>query len=129
MKEGVGGYTNYGDEFFRVQNPKSNEREMVYLNAENLQNPLLKSFLAHEFVHLITFNQKNRLNDIDEEVWLNEVRAEYASTLLGYDFSYETSMIKRRVQNFLGDDERDKGSDKYCVQPENCGAGGFERGG
>ena len=103
MKEGVGGYTNYGDEFFRVQNPKSNEREMVYLNAENLQSSLLKSFLAHEFVHLITFNQKNRLNDADEEVWLNEVRAEYASTFLGYDFSYETSMIKRRVQNFLGD--------------------------
>lgn len=103
MKEGVGGYTNYGDEFFRVQNPKSNEREMVYLNTENLQSVLLKSFLAHEFMHLITFNQKNRLNDADEEVWLNEVRAEYASTLLGYDLSYETSMIKRRVQNFLGD--------------------------
>ncbi|MBI2123905.1 MAG: hypothetical protein HYU04_01565 [Candidatus Wildermuthbacteria bacterium] len=103
MKEGAGGYTSYGDEFFRVQNPKSNEREMVYLNAKNLQSPLLKSFLAHEFVHLITFNQKNRLKGVDDEVWLNEVRAEYASTLLGYDLSYETSMIKQRVQNFLGD--------------------------
>jgi hypothetical protein len=103
LRENAGGYTNYGDEFSRLQNPKSNEREMVYLNANNLQSPLLKSFLAHEFVHLITFNQKNRLKGVDDEVWLNEMRAEYASTLLGYDLSYETSMIKQRVQNFLGD--------------------------
>ena len=103
MRENAGGYTNYGDEFLRLQNPESNEREMMYLNAKNLQSPLLKSFLAHEFVHVITFNQKNRLKDTTEEAWLNEVRAEYAPTLLGYDLSYETSMIKQRVQNFLGD--------------------------
>ena len=103
MWESAGGYTNYGDEFLRLQNPKSNAREMVYLNAKNLQSPLLKSFLAHEFMHLITFNQKNRLKDVTEEIWLNEVRAEYAPTLLGYDRSYETSMIKQRVQNFIGD--------------------------
>lgn len=103
MREDAGGYTNYGDSYLRLQNPKSNEREMIYLNAKNLQNQLLKSFLAHEFVHVITFNQKNRLKDATEEVWLNEVRAEYAPTLLGYDLSYETSMIKQRVQNFLGD--------------------------
>lgn len=103
MQEEAGGYTNYGDSYLRLQNPKSNEREMTYLNVKNLQSPLLKSFLAHEFVHVITFNQKNRLKDATEEAWLNEVRAEYASTLLGYDLSYETSMIKQRVQNFLGD--------------------------
>ena len=103
MREDAGGYTNYGDEFLRLQNPRSNEREMIYLNVKNLESPLLKSFLAHEFVHLITFNQKDRLKDTTEEVWLNEVRAEYAPTLLGYDLSYETSMIKQRVQNFLGD--------------------------
>jgi immune inhibitor A len=103
MRDEAGGYTNYGDEFSRLQNPKSNEQEIIYLNAKNLQSPLLKSFLAHEFLHLITFNQKNRLKDITEEIWLNEVRAEYAPTLLGYDLSYETSMIKQRVQNFLSD--------------------------
>ena len=76
---------------------------MVYLNTKNLQSPLLKSFLSHEFVHVITFNQKERLRNAAEETWLNEVRAEYAPTLLGYDLSYETSMIKQRVQNFLSD--------------------------
>ena len=101
MGESAGGYTNYGDEFLRLQNPRSNEREMIYLNAVNLQSALLKSFLAHEFVHVITFNQKERLQNTTEEVWLNEVRAEYASTLLGYDFSYETSMVKPRVRAFL----------------------------
>ena len=34
MKEEAGGYFNNGDEYPKAQNPKSNEREMIYLNAE-----------------------------------------------------------------------------------------------
>ncbi len=101
MKENAGGYTNYGDEYLRVQNPSSNEREMVYLNTYFLGSPNLKSFLAHEFLHLITFNQKERLQRVSEEVWLNEARAEYAPTILGYDDDYEGSNLQRRVKAFL----------------------------
>jgi hypothetical protein len=101
MKEGAGGYFNNGDEYLKIQNPKSNEREMVYSNANYITSPLAKSFLAHEFVHLITFNQKEKKNGVEEEVWLNEARAEYAPTLVGYDSEYEGSNLQRRVNDFL----------------------------
>ena len=100
VKEAAG-YFNNGDEYPKSQNPKSNEREMVYLNADYITNPLAKSFLAHEFVHLITFNRKEKIYGAEEEVWLNEARAEYAPTLLGYDSEYEGSNLEKRVKIFL----------------------------
>jgi len=103
MKEEAGGYFNNGDEYPRAQNPKSNEREMIYLNAEYITDPLAKSFFAHEFTHLITFNQKEKIRGVSEETWLNEARAEYASTLTGYDDKYEGSNLQRRVKDFLAE--------------------------
>jgi hypothetical protein len=101
MKGEAGGYFNNGDEYPRLQNPKSNEREMVYLNADYIASSLAKSFLAHEFTHLITFNQKEKIHGVKEEVWLNEARAEYAPTLVGYDSEYEGSNLEKRVKIFL----------------------------
>lgn len=101
MQDDAGGYTNYGDEFLRLQNPTSNEREMVYLNTDFITSPRLKSFLAHELVHLITFNQKEKLHNVSEEMWLNEARAEYASTLLGYDDVLLGSNLEGRMQVFI----------------------------
>ncbi len=97
----AGGYFNSGDVYSRLQNPRSNEREMVYLNAKHIDTPLAKVFLAHEFTHLITVNQKDLLRNVTEEVWLNEARAEYAPTLLGYDDTYKGSNLERRVKAFL----------------------------
>jgi hypothetical protein len=101
MKEGSGGYFNSGDEYSKLENSRSNEKEMVYLNSDHIESSLAKSFLAHEFVHLISFNQKERIEKISEEIWLNEARAEYASTLLGYDNYYQISNLKERVSVFL----------------------------
>ncbi|MBI4359096.1 MAG: peptidoglycan-binding protein [Candidatus Nealsonbacteria bacterium] len=101
MKEASGGYFNSADEYTKAQIPKSNEREMLYLNANQATSPLLRAFLAHEFQHLISFNQKERLKGVTEDVWLNEARSEYAATLLGYDSPYEGSNLERRVRNFL----------------------------
>jgi len=96
-----GGYFRISDGYFRLQAPSSNEREMVYLNSEFITTSLVKSLLAHEFIHLITFNQKDRLRRVSEETWLNEARAEYALTLLGYDYKHEGSNLQRRVRVFL----------------------------
>ena len=101
MIEEAGGYFNTGDEYPKAQNPDSNEREMVYLNAQHIQKPNIKSFLAHEFQHLITFNQKDRIQGVTEEVWLNEARSEYTPTLLGYDDEFEGSNLQNRVKIFL----------------------------
>ncbi len=101
MKEEVGGYFNSADEYSKAQVPVSNEREMIYLNAKFVDKLQAKFFLAHEFVHLITFNQKERVFGVSDDVWLNEARAEYSSTLLGYDDVYEGSNLQRRIRNFL----------------------------
>ena len=101
MIEGAGGYFNNGDEYPKLQVPTSNEREMVYLNSKYLGINLVKSFLAHEFMHLITFNQKEKIQGIEEEIWLNEARSEYAPTLLGYDDVFTDSNLQLRVHNFL----------------------------
>jgi hypothetical protein len=101
MKEGLGGYFNNADEKPRIQYPLSNEREMVYMGADLLKYEVVKSGLAHEFTHLITYNQKERLKGIKEEVWLNEARAEYAPTLVGYSNNYHNSVLKNRVKFFI----------------------------
>jgi hypothetical protein len=87
----------------------SNEREMVYLNIDFLNSPLMKSFLAHEFQHLINCNQKNRIQEIDEDIWFNEARSEYAPTACGYDENYKGSNLQRRASSFMF-----KPSDPLC---------------
>jgi len=98
IKEDRGGYFNPGDEYPRAQVPTSNEREMIYMNVNNVEDELASSYLAHEFVHLITFNQKERIYGVKEETWLNEARAEVAPTLLGYDEDYQGSSLQKRVK-------------------------------
>ena len=68
MKKGTGGYNNTADEYPKIQIPESNEREMVYLNTQYINTDYAKSFLAHEFTHLITFNQKNRTYNVSEDI-------------------------------------------------------------
>ena len=102
MKKRAGGYFNSKDEYSKIEVPFSNQREMIYLNTKYLNNPIEKSYIAHEFTHLITFNQKDKHYDVDEEVWLNEARADYSPTLVGYDDKdYQNSNLRRRVKEFL----------------------------
>jgi len=100
MKDSYAGYYNSGNQYTKIQNPKSNEREMIYLGSDFLSDSRVKSFLAHEFLHLITFNQKEKIHNIAEEVWLNEARADYIPTFLGYDDNYQRSNLKNRVDLF-----------------------------
>jgi len=101
MNSNESGYFRTTDEYIKLQLPDSNEREMVYLSLDHFSDPKLKIFLAHEFTHLITFNQKNKNFNIEEDTWLNEARADYSSTILGYDDKYEGSNLQQRVKNFI----------------------------
>ncbi|MFH1841407.1 MAG: peptidoglycan-binding domain-containing protein [Candidatus Nealsonbacteria bacterium] len=101
MKDETGGYNDTTDEYPKLQFPDSNEREMIYLNAQYINTNNAKVFLAHELVHLITFNQKDKKYNASEDIWLNEARADYSSTLLGYDDDYKESNLQRRVKDFL----------------------------
>ncbi len=100
IKEDAAGYFNEGDEYPKNQVPTSNEREMIYISASYITSPLAKIFLAHEFTHLITFNQKTVKYGQTEETWLNEGRAEAASTILGYDTDYANSNLLKRISDF-----------------------------
>ena len=100
MKDNARGYVRNIDAYDRLVNPYSNQREIVYLNADNITNPLMKAFLAHEFMHLISFNQKELTYGITEDIWLNEARAEYAPTLLGYD-NDNASYLDNRIRSFM----------------------------
>jgi len=101
MVNQAAGYFSPGDEYPTAQVKDSNQREMFYLSAQSLVSSIRKSLLAHEFMHLITFNQKDKLRGVSEEIWLNEGRTEYVPTLLGYDSQYEGSNLQKRVRNFL----------------------------
>lgn len=100
MKEGSAGYVDIGNEYLKLQNPFSNQREMVYLSVANIETSLLKSYLAHEFSHLIVFNQKERKFGVMEENWLAEAIAEYSPTLLGYDNVFLGSNLQKRASIF-----------------------------
>jgi hypothetical protein len=96
MPSSAGGYFNSGDQYSKYQYSRSNERNMIYVNVSFMNNPLLRGFLAHEFMHLITFNAKEKKHSVREEVWLNEARAEYMPTFFGYREEQENNTVRRK---------------------------------
>ena len=101
LKPNAGGYFNSKDEIPVSFEVTSNEREMLYVNVEQIANPLIDSFIAHEFQHLISWNNKERINNINDEVWFNEMRSEYAPTAAGYDSVYSGTNLEKRIDDFL----------------------------
>ena len=102
MAPSIGGYVNGEDELPKSVKPDSNERALIYLNTDFLSRYRVKEFLAHELTHIITFNQKVRRLNKQEEVWLNEARSEYAPAYLGYDNgNFNLSNLKERYDDFL----------------------------
>lgn len=97
-----GGYFETSNSYPKNEAQGSNEREMVSLNVEVLiSDPFLeKIFLAHEFQHLISFNQKDKIYNSAEDVWLNELRSEYSVSLVGYNDPYSNSNLEHRVETF-----------------------------
>ena len=75
----------------------SNEKEMFYMAApkqssqgQNYQVNTL-GVLAHEFQHMINWNQHNSLNpNALEESWLNEGLSQVAQDICGYGYQYGT---------------------------------------
>ncbi len=90
LGEAVAGYYSVADQYSRLINPYSNEREMFYINLDNVQpgTDFYDGVLAHEFQHMIHWAL-----DRNEDTWVNEGLSELASYLNGYsvggaDFFY-----------------------------------------
>jgi len=77
----VGGYYSSADEYPRQINPRSNEREMFYINIDAFKpgTPEYGGTLAHEFQHMIHWHE-----DVQEPSWVNEGLSELAAALNGY---------------------------------------------
>ena len=107
LRDDAKGYTRNIDMYEKAVAPYSNQKEMVYLNTGDINDELLKSYLAHEFSHLIQINQKEKKLGNPEETWLNELRAEYAPTLMGYNnASDKDNYLRKRVTTFLTNSTR-----------------------
>ena len=96
-KAGVNGYVRNVDGYEKAVAPTSNERKIIYMST-SLE--WTRETLAHELVHLITLNKKDLRYGTKEDTWLNEARAEYAVTLLGYNEG-SNSYINSRINSFL----------------------------
>mgnify|MGYP001571489097 FL=1 len=97
---GSGGYFETIHNYSQERASASNAREMIFVSAESALTGNAKTFLVHEFQHLISFNQKELLRDVMDDVWLNEARSEYAITLAGYSEPFGGSTLQRRMDTF-----------------------------
>ena len=102
LVEKAGGYFDTSNGYRIDQTPGSNGREMIYLNVTALADQKkINAFLGHEFQHLISFNQKEKLRNVTDDTWFNELRSEYAVTLLGYNDNFTGSHLEKRLQAFI----------------------------
>jgi immune inhibitor A len=80
----VGGYFSAADEFSRLANPYSNEREMFYISADpggpQPGTAFYDGVLAHEFQHMIHWAHHR-----NEDSWVNEGMSVLAMHLNGFD--------------------------------------------
>jgi hypothetical protein len=89
----IGGFVRGGDFYRDVDPPYSNQCDMLYLNSSLRPGPHLRTLVAHEYVHAITFCEHVFGEylpgevGVDEEGWLNEGISHLAENLLGGGWS------------------------------------------
>ena len=78
---GAAGYFSSTDEYPQSVRPRSNQREMIYIDSHRLpvDSDFHRHVLAHELQHAIHWN-----HDASEETWISEGLAELAVTVTGY---------------------------------------------
>lgn len=101
LRKGNGGYFDATNVYPKKDLPNSNEREMIVVSIDAIASAYAKSFLAHEFQHLISVNQKEFQRSTNEDVWLNELRSEFAIGLSGFNTPYSGSSLQSRVEAFF----------------------------
>ena len=75
---GVAGYFSSSDEYPVAVQPRSNQREVIYINALNVRpgGANYDQVLAHELQHAVHWNV-----DASEDTWINEGLAELSSSI------------------------------------------------
>ena len=95
---GVVGYFYSPNEYSRLVNPFSNEREIFFINLDSAKfgSTAYDAVLAHEFQHMIHWN-----NDRNEEAWVSEGMSKLAETLNGFSVSGPIESFLRRPDTQL----------------------------
>jgi hypothetical protein len=111
----VAGYFSGADEYSRLVNEFSNEKEMFYINLDSSMQPNTSFYdgvLAHEFQHMIHWH-----TDRNEDTWVNEGMSELAMQLNGFDVGGSDWLFSRSPDTQLN------------TWPDGPGAAGANYGG
>jgi len=104
----VDGFVRGADFDLGLAGPFSNRCDMMYLSTSLTPGPHLRTVLAHEYTHAVTFSRKAFPSDRDgrlkpeEEGWLDEGLAHLVEDLHGFS----RSNLDYRVSAFLSRPER-----------------------
>ncbi len=129
MPPGLAGYFSSADEYPTAMKPRSNEREMIYVTVDYLDDlDLFGHLLSHEFQHMSPWNQ-----DRSESLWLNEglsLLAEevngYTSVLGAWDFWLDPDIQLTNWAEDSADQYRNYAASKLFVSYLGEHYGGYE---
>jgi hypothetical protein len=87
----IAGYFDPLNEYDISISPYSNQKEIFYMDIKQgvPGDPQFLRILAHEFQHMINWQQKTNLLNVHEETWLDESMSEIAPVVCGYGPDYE----------------------------------------
>jgi len=101
----IAGYFDPRSEYpLSSQNPNSNQKEIFFMNINPATgvDPSGTEFfatIAHEFQHMIHWEQKTHLNGIVDDTWIDEAMAQVARTYCGYGPDYLSVLAYERDPN------------------------------
>jgi len=107
-KVALSGFVRGADFYRDVEPPFSNRCDMLYMNASLEPGPHMRTVLAHEYTHAITFSEHTFGEYLsggqgrDEEAWLGEAVAHLAENLSGEGWSN----LDYRVSTYLSEPNR-----------------------
>jgi hypothetical protein len=86
----LAGYFDSGNEYLQSQYAYSNEKEMLYMDTYPATpgSPKFYNALAHEFQHMIHWEQKSHRQGLNDDTWLDEGMSEIAPVYCGYGPNY-----------------------------------------
>jgi hypothetical protein len=104
-KLSVDGFVRGADLDSTLGEPFGNRCDMMYLSTSLKAGPHLRTIVAHEYTHAVTFSRKalsGAAIGLEEEGWLDEALAH----LVEDDLGFSKSNIDYRVSAFLSNPER-----------------------
>jgi len=97
ITDGVLGYFNSNDKYANSSsNPHSNEGDIFYLTALSVHQPHIPATMAHEFQHMIYFDQHYNAGTTFSFIWLNEALSQAAEY-----YNDEVESHEGWIRNFL----------------------------